>query len=77
MTAAAQCRKDAKLDAKAQLSYLNEVAELHNCNNVLFFDARKRADLYLWLARAPTGPCVKFHIQNRKPRRRRRAPRRR
>jgi len=58
-------RKDAKLDTKSQLHYLNEVAELYNCNGVMFFEARKRQDLYMWLARNPNGPCVKFHIQNR------------
>jgi hypothetical protein len=58
-------RKDAKLDTKSHLHYLNEVAELYNCNGVLFFEARKRQDLYMWLSRNPNGPCVKFHIQNR------------
>lgn len=57
-------RKDAKLDTKSQLHLLNEVAELYNCNGVLFFEARKRQDLYMWLSRVPNGPCVKFHIQN-------------
>ncbi|KAI5787311.1 Brix domain-containing protein [Geopyxis carbonaria] len=57
-------RKDAKLDSKNNLSLLNEVAELYNCNGVLFFEARKRQDLYMWLSRVPNGPCVKFHVQN-------------
>lgn len=57
-------RKDAKLDTKSQLHLLNEVAELYNCNGVLFFEARKRQDLYMWLSRVPNGPCVKFHVQN-------------
>ena len=34
-------RKDAKLDTKTKLYQLNELAELYNCNNVLFFEARK------------------------------------
>ena len=60
-------RKDAKLDTKSHLHFLNEVAELYNCNGVLFFEARKRQDLYVWFARAPNGPCVMFHIQNGGP----------
>lgn len=60
-----QARKDAKLDTKSQLHLLNEVAELYNCNGVLFFEARKRQDLYMWISRVPNGPCVKFHVQNR------------
>ncbi|KAL7273271.1 Ribosome biogenesis protein brx1 [Rhizina undulata] len=57
-------RKDAKLDTKSKLYHLNEVAELYNCNNILFFEARKRQDLYVWMSKAPNGPCVKLHVQN-------------
>ncbi|KAI9831071.1 MAG: Ribosome biogenesis protein brx1 [Phylliscum demangeonii] len=57
-------RKDAKLDTKTKLYQLNELAEMYNCNNVFFFEARKGKDLYLWLSKAPNGPCVKMHLQN-------------
>ena len=60
-------RKDAKLDTKTKLYQLNELAELYNCNNVLFFEARKGKDLYLWMSKAPNGPTVKMHAQNRTP----------
>ncbi|KAF3931792.1 hypothetical protein ABW19_dt0206683 [Dactylella cylindrospora] len=57
-------RKDSKLDTKSRLHHLNELADLYNCNNILFFEARKREDLYLWLSKPPNGPTVKFHVQN-------------
>lgn len=57
-------RKDAKFDSKSRLNELNELAELYNCNNVLFFEARKGQDLYVWLSKVPNGPTVKFHLQN-------------
>lgn len=57
-------RKDAKLDTKSKLYHLNEIADLYNCNNVLFFEARKRQDLYMWMSKAPNGPCIKLHVQN-------------
>lgn len=57
-------RKDAKLDTKTQLSQLNELADLYNCNNVMFFEARKGKDLYVWLSKPPNGPTVKMHCQN-------------
>ncbi|KAI9831258.1 MAG: hypothetical protein M1819_005186 [Sarea resinae] len=57
-------RKDAKLDTKTKLYQLNELAELYNCNNVFFFEARKNQDLYLWMSKAPNGPTVKCHLQN-------------
>ena len=59
-------RKDAKLDTKTKLYQLNELAELYNCNNVLFFEARKGKDLYIWISKAPNGPTVKMHLHNRK-----------
>ncbi|KAI1851636.1 hypothetical protein JX265_010720 [Neoarthrinium moseri] len=57
-------RKDAKFDSKSKLYQLNELAELYNCNNVMFFEARKGQDLYIWLSKVPNGPTVKMHLQN-------------
>jgi ribosome biogenesis protein BRX1 len=58
-------RKDVKFDSKSKLYQLNELAELYNCNNCLFFEARKGQDLYVWLSKVPNGPTVKMHLQNR------------
>ncbi|KAI2641992.1 ribosome biogenesis protein BRX1 [Xylaria nigripes] len=57
-------RVDAKYDQKKKLGELNELAELYNCNNICFFEARKGQDLYLWLSKAPNGPTCKFHVSN-------------
>jgi ribosome biogenesis protein BRX1 len=57
-------RKESKLDTKTKLYQLNELAELYNCNNVLYFEARKGKDLYAWISKPPNGPTIKFHIQN-------------
>jgi ribosome biogenesis protein BRX1 len=57
-------RKDAKFDSKSRLSSLNELAEIMNCNNVLFFEARKGKDLYVWASAVPNGPTIKMHLQN-------------
>jgi ribosome biogenesis protein BRX1 len=57
-------RKEAKFDSKTKLYQLNEMAELYNCNNIMYFEARKHMDLYLWMTKAPNGPSLKFHVQN-------------
>ena len=57
-------RKEPKFDSKKNLDDLNEVAELYNCNNIFFFEARKRQDLYLWITKPPNGPTLKFYVQN-------------
>ncbi|SCW00648.1 LAFE_0C08856g1_1 [Lachancea fermentati] len=59
-----QSRKEPKLDTKKDLGQLNEIAELYNCNNILFFEARKHQDLYMWLSKPPNGPTIKFYLQN-------------
>ncbi|CAG9466113.1 unnamed protein product [Pedinophyceae sp. YPF-701] len=57
-------RKDSKLDTKTDRGLINEVADMKNCTSAMFFEARKRKDLYLWLARTPEGPTMKFHVTN-------------
>lgn len=47
-----------------KLAEVNEIADLKDCNNVVFFEARKHKDLYMWVSRCPTGPSVKFLVQN-------------
>lgn len=60
--------KDTKLDTKSSNNYneaLNSLADLHSCNYVFFLEARKHGqDLYLWLAKAPNGPTIKFSMSN-------------
>lgn len=55
---------DSKLDSKSQLHLLPELADLNNCNNTLYFEARRHEDLYLWAAKTPNGPSIKLHVQN-------------
>lgn len=57
-------KKDSKHDSKSHLHMLNETAELNNCNNTLYFEARKREDLYMWASKTPNGPSAKFQVQN-------------
>ncbi|EIM22419.1 Brix-domain-containing protein [Wallemia mellicola CBS 633.66] len=60
-------KKDSKISSKTSLATLNELADLASCNNIMFFETKHHAqitDLYLWLAKAPNGPSVKFHLQN-------------
>ncbi|WFD36468.1 Ribosome biogenesis protein brx1 [Malassezia cuniculi] len=57
-------KKDSKLDSKSDLTTLNELAELNNCNNCLYFEARRHEDLYLWMSKTPNGPSAKLQVQN-------------
>ncbi|GAA5930858.1 hypothetical protein JCM3775_000736 [Rhodotorula graminis] len=58
-------KKETKLEDKHNLPSLNELCYLSSCNNALFFEARRQHnDLYLWAAKAPNGPSVRFHVLN-------------
>ncbi|KER29615.1 hypothetical protein T265_03813 [Opisthorchis viverrini] len=37
---------------------------LLDCIPVIFFEARKKKDLYLWISCVPNGPCAKFLVEN-------------
>jgi len=57
-------KKDVKFDAKSKLAEVNEICEMRNCNSTIFLEGRKRKDLYMWMAKTPNGPSVKFLVQN-------------
>ena len=46
------------------LREINEIAEIKSCNSCVFFETRKRRDLYMWVGGTPTGPSAKFHVHN-------------
>eukprot|EP01027_Heterolobosea_sp_BB2_P005047 GEZU01007760.1.p1 GENE.GEZU01007760.1~~GEZU01007760.1.p1 ORF type:complete len:425 (-),score=149.82 GEZU01007760.1:146-1387(-) len=57
-------KKEVKMDNKKKLQEINIMAAMKNCNNCIFFEARRQQDLYMWAAKTPTGPSVKFHVHN-------------
>ncbi|XP_031715728.1 ribosome biogenesis protein BRX1 homolog [Anarrhichthys ocellatus] len=57
-------KADTKMDRKDKLFIVNEVCEIKNCNKCLFFEAKKKQDLYMWIANSPHGPSAKFLVQN-------------
>lgn len=57
-------KKEPKLDTKQELHNATEIAELRSCDTILLFESRKKQDLYLWIAKSPFGPSIKFHVAN-------------
>lgn len=53
-----------QLDTKENLTAINDIAQSKSCNMTLYFECRKKRDLFLWLSNTPTGPSVKFHVVN-------------
>jgi ribosome biogenesis protein BRX1 len=57
-------KKDNKLDSKGDVKVVNQIAELKSCNQIIYLEARKHQDLYMYIGQAPDGPSVKFHVVN-------------
>lgn len=53
-----------KLAHVGQAMTLHERLGVQGATSVLFFEARKRTDLYLWLSKVPSGPSVRFLCTN-------------
>ncbi|BGP55919.1 hypothetical protein JCM8202_005262 [Rhodotorula sphaerocarpa] len=65
LTLLPHAKKETKLEDKHNLPSINELCYLSSCNNALFFEARRQHnDLYLWAAKTPNGPSVRFHVLN-------------
>jgi ribosome biogenesis protein BRX1 len=57
-------KSDAKFSNHAPLREINEICEMKACATCLLFESRKGKDLFLWLAKTPHGPSMKFQLQN-------------
>jgi len=57
-------KTDSKLERKEGLYAINEICEMKNCNMSMFFEMRKKLDLFMWLSMVPNGPSARFLVQN-------------
>ena len=57
-------KSEPKFDNKRNISIIKDICNERNCNNCIFFEARRNTDLYLWLSRCPNGPSIKFYVSS-------------
>ncbi|KAG8187570.1 hypothetical protein JTE90_025905 [Oedothorax gibbosus] len=57
-------KTESKMDKKCPLLMINEICEIKNCNHCIYFENKKHKDLYMWVAKVPSGPSAKFLIEN-------------
>ncbi|CAG5121273.1 unnamed protein product [Candidula unifasciata] len=57
-------KAEPKMDRKDKLFIINEVCEMKNCNKCLYFEGKKKQDVYLWASNVPKGPSAKFLVEN-------------
>jgi len=56
------CKKDVKFDDERNV--INEITDMKGCTSCIYFEVRKHKDLYIWFAKTPQGPTIKFHVTN-------------
>ena len=42
---------------------IREMAEMKNCSKVLYFEGRKKKDLFLTVADVEEGPTIRFNVE--------------
>ena len=57
-------KTDCKFDRKKGLTELNEIAEMKNCNKVMYFEAHKVKDVYLYMVDTETQLTAIFLLHN-------------
>jgi ribosome biogenesis protein BRX1 len=57
-------KTDSKFDNKSGLHEIAEIAEMKNCNKVMYIEMHRKQDAYLWICALPHGPSAKFHLEN-------------
>nr|CAG4640928.1 EOG090X07MB [Eulimnadia texana] len=57
-------KSESKMEKKDPAFVINEICEMKNCNKCIFFEGRKKQDLYMWVSNVPQGPSVKFYVEN-------------
>lgn len=56
-------KKEGKIDKKIEFSSINDICNLKNCQNCLFF-RKEGSDLYLYVSKTDMGPTIKFKVMN-------------
>lgn len=56
-------KKEAKVDKINQVEAIHDLAEMHNCNNFIYLESRRKI-AFLWIGHLPEGPSAKFLLHS-------------
>merc|ERR1712128_250737 len=59
----AHAKADTKMEKKNERGLLREMAEMKKCSKVLYFEGRKKMDLFLTVADVNEGPTIRFNVE--------------
>jgi len=55
---------ESKMNKNDKITIVTEICEMRNCNKCMYFESKKKQDLYLWISNIPKGPTAKFLVRN-------------
>ena len=55
-------KKEVKVERKIAKDIIDDLCFQRSCNNCIFFESRKKTDLFMWLIKSPDGPSFKFAV---------------
>lgn len=57
-------KPDTKMEKRDSMQVINEICEMKNCNKCIYFESKKKKDLFAWFSNVPNGPSAKFLVEN-------------
>ena len=55
-------KKEVKIERTVVKGMIDDIAFDRSCNNCIYFESRKKHDLFMWLIKSPDGPSFKFAV---------------
>lgn len=57
-------KSESKIEPKDYADNISELCAMRNCSKCIFFENKKRKDLYCWMSSITAGPSAKFLVEN-------------
>jgi len=57
-------KKESKIEKRDTQNQISELCHTHSCTSFVYFEAKRKQDLYVWIGRFPHGPSIKFLVEN-------------
>jgi ribosome biogenesis protein BRX1 len=60
----ANTKRESRIQDKGKKAVIDDICFERSCNNFLYFESHKHTDLFLWVAKSPAGPSMKFQVKD-------------
>jgi ribosome biogenesis protein BRX1 len=60
----ANTKRESRIQNKDVKEVIDDICFERSCNNFMYFESHKHQDLFLWIAKSPAGPSMKFEVKD-------------